>query len=118
MPRFAPLLAFSAGIALTLAIQAIWPMGQAEAGKPGLSREGFDRALDTVLDRHVDPVDQSRVLTGALKHLVHGLDDYSHYLTAAERKVLSKRGHGGATGMSTHYHRGEPGKPAPSDASN
>lgn len=112
MPRIAPLLAFAAGIALTLAIQSIWPLGQAEAGKPGLNREGFDRALDTVLDRHVDPVDQSRVLTSALKHLVHGLDDYSHYLTAAERKTLSKRGHGGATGMSIHYHRGEPGRAA------
>lgn len=112
MPRLAPLLAFTAGIALTLAIQAIRPIGQAEAGKPGLSREGFDRALDTVLDRHVDPVDQNRVLTGALKHLVSGLDDYSHYLTAAERKALSKRGHGGATGMTTHFHRGEAGKPA------
>lgn len=112
MPRFAPWLAFAAGIALTLGVQTIWPIGQATAGKPGLTREGFDRALDTVLDRHVDPVDQNRILTAALKHVVHGLDDYSHYLTAAERKALKQRGSGGATGLSTLYHRGEPGKPA------
>ncbi|MCA9634466.1 MAG: PDZ domain-containing protein [Myxococcales bacterium] len=107
MPRASAFLAFLAGVGVTLTLQSLWPIGQAEAGKTTLTRSNFEGALDTVLDRYVDPVDHGRVLAAALKHVVSGLDDHSHFLTADERKALKKRGQGGFAGMSVHLHRAD-----------
>ena len=96
------------------AVQQGWPERQAEAGSHTLSRAGFDAALRTVLERYVDPVESSPVLTETLKRIVSGLDTYSHFLTADERAEIRQRSRGGSTGMETLLHRAEPGarKPA------
>ena len=114
MSRRSTIVAFLCGVGLTAAAQGLMKIGEAEAGpRAALTREGFDAALDTVLDRYVDPVDQGRVLAAALKQVVGGLDAHSHYLTAAERKALGKRALG-TTGLSARLHRAEPGTRRPS----
>jgi len=105
--RRSSLLGLLAGVGLTLTVQSFWPLGEAEAGRADLTRSHFDGAIDTVLERYVDPVDRGRVLATALKHVVSGLDEHSHFLTAAERKTLKKRGHGGFAGMTVHLHRSD-----------
>lgn len=106
-------LAFTLGAVTMAAVQAVWPTRPAEAGSRILSRAGFDSALQTVLDRYVDPVEASPVLTETLKRVVSGLDTYSHYQTADERQTLKSRSKGGTTGMAVSLHRGETGrKPA------
>jgi len=106
--RRSTLVALLCGAGLTLAAQSILGIDAAEAGRSGLTKEGFNAALDTVLDRYVDPVDQSRVLAVALKQVVGGLDEHSHYLTASERKALGRRALG-SSGVITRLHRAEPG---------
>lgn len=107
-------LAFALGALCMWAAQSWWPPGEAEAGGHKLSRSGFDAALRTVLERYVDPIDASPVLTDSLKRIVSGLDTYSHFLTADERSEIRQRSRGGSTGMETLLHRAEPGvrKPA------
>ena len=106
-------LAFALGAVTMAAVQAWWPEAPAEAGSRTLNRAGFDAALQTVLDRYVDPVEASPVLTDTLKRVVSGLDTYSHYQTADERLTLRQRQKGGTTGMAVVLHRGESGrKPA------
>jgi carboxyl-terminal processing protease len=106
------LIALSCGVGLTLAAQSLFKIGEAEAGRAEMTRDGFSDALTTVLDRYVDPVDQGRVLASALKHVVSGLDEHSHYLTAAERKALGRRGFG-STGLMVRLHRPRPGERLP-----
>lgn len=107
MLRPSTLFGLVAGVGLTLAFQSAWSISQAEAGRADLTRGQFDTALDTVLDRYVDPVDRGRVLAVALKHLVSGLDEHSHFLTADERRTIKKRGQGGSAGMTVHLHRSD-----------
>lgn len=76
----------------------------AEAGGARFDRESFHQALDAVLDRYVEPVDGSALLADALKHIVAGLDGYSHFLTAAERKALRDQPKDGTTGLTVHLH--------------
>lgn len=103
--RISPLLGLLAGVGLTLAVQSLGSVPQAAAGRSELTRSQFDGALDTVLERYVDPVDGGRVLATALKHIVSDLDEHSHFLTAAERRILKSRAHGGFSGMTVHLHR-------------
>ena len=107
-------LAFALGALFMWTVQTAWPERQAEAGSHTLSRTGFDAALKTVLERYVDPIESSPVLTETLKRIVSGLDTYSHFLTADERAEIRQRSRGGSTGMETQLHRAEPGarKPA------
>ena len=84
---------------------------EAQAGR-ALGVDAFGKALRTVLERHVDPVEPSRALEESLKRIVSGLDRYSHYLTAEERQLLRQRSRGGLTGMVVDFHRAEPRKPA------
>lgn len=107
-------IAFLLGAACMWATQALWPPAEAEAGSHALSRSGFDAALGTVLARYVDPVDASPVLTDTLKRVVSGLDSYSHFLTADERREIRERSRGGSPGMEIQLHRAEPAarKPA------
>lgn len=71
-----------------------------------LERQQFHDSLDVVLDRYVDPVNTPEVMSRGLKHMVAGLDPYSHYLTAAERDLAKKRQRQGAdTGLVTTLHR-------------
>ncbi len=102
-------IAFALGAVCMWAAQTLWPPAEAEAGSHALSRSGFDAALRTVLERYVDPVDASPVLTEALKRVVSGLDTYSHFLTADERAEIRQRSLGGSTGMEMQLHRAEPG---------
>lgn len=101
---------FTLGAVAMAAVQAWWPTPQAEAGSRTLNRAGFDAALQTVIDRYVDPVEASPVLAETLKRVVSGLDPYSHYLTADERQTLRDRSKGGTSGMSVTLHRGEAGR--------
>lgn len=104
-------LAFVLGAATMWAAQRWEP--EAEASRM-LGADAFGKALRTVLDRYVDPVEPSHLLADSLKRIVSGLDRHSHYLTAEERQLLRQRGRGGATGMTVEFHRAEPGarKPA------
>jgi carboxyl-terminal processing protease len=86
------------GVAGTLAVQA--GVSEAEAGKGKtkgqLERQEFHDSIDVVLDRYVEPVDAPEVMSRGLKHMVAGLDPYSHYLTAKERELAKKRQSQGA----------------------
>jgi carboxyl-terminal processing protease len=86
-------LGFALGVATALGIVAALP--KAEAGKR-LERKSFHSAIDMVLERYVEPVDAGEVMARGLKHMVGGLDGYSHYLTADERKVAQKKLKSGA----------------------
>lgn len=92
---------FALGVATTLgAVVGLSGIGDAEAvERSSFGREGFHEALDAVLDRYVDPVDEPRLLARGLKHVVAGLDPHSHYLTAKERKALRRRARGGRSGL-------------------
>lgn len=56
---------------------------------PSFDRQAFDEAVDLVLDRYVDPVDASALLSRGLRHMVAGLDPHSVYLDAAARDRLA-----------------------------
>ena len=81
------------GAAATLAVGAL---PEATAGAPAetaevpLERRAVHDALDLVLDRYVERVDAEALLARGLKHMVSGLDPYSHYLTAQERARADK----------------------------
>lgn len=77
---------------------------EAEAGRASFDREAFHHALDAVLDRYVEPVDGSILLAQGLKHIVAGLDGYSHFLTAEERKALRAQASDGTLGLAVHLH--------------
>ncbi len=102
-------IAFALGAVCMWVVQTLWSPAEAEAGSHALSHSGFDAALRTVLERYVDPVDASPVLTETLKRVVSGLDSYSHFLTADERSEIRQRSRGGSTGMETQLHRAEAG---------
>lgn len=104
-------LAFILGAATMWAIQRAEP--EAEASRQ-LGADAFGKALRTVLDRYVDPVEPGQILADSLKRIVSGLDRHSHYLTAEERLLLRQRGRGGTAGMMVEFSRAEPGarKPA------
>lgn len=110
--RWRSFLAFSLGAAVMWCIKAGPP--DAQAGSNNLGTDAYGKALRTVLDRYVDPVEPSRVLAESLKRIVSGLDRHSHYLTADERTLLKQRSRGGTTGMVVEFQRAEPGarKPA------
>lgn len=88
------LIGFALGVLTTVGVLHLVP--QADAGKP-LERESFHSAIDIVLERYVEPVDASEVMARGLKHMVGGLDGYSHYLTADERKRAKKKLKSGAS---------------------
>jgi carboxyl-terminal processing protease len=101
------------GVVGTLTIQR--GISEANAGKGGkgapasapLERQQFHDSLDVVLDRYVEPVNAPEVMARGLKHMVAGLDPYSHYLTANERDLAKKRQRQGAdAGLVTTLHRG------------
>jgi carboxyl-terminal processing protease len=96
-------LGFVLGAAVTAA--GIAAVRRADAGKP-LGRESFHSALDLVLERYVEPVDPAEVMARGLKHMVSGLDGYSHYLTAAERRAAQAMLRDGASTGLTVQMRG------------
>jgi carboxyl-terminal processing protease len=103
------------GVAGTLAVQAGISEAQAGKGKTKgqLERQEFHDSLDVVLDRYVEPVDAPELMSRGLKHMVAGLDPYSHYMTASERELAQKRQSQGAeTGLVTTLHRGGSGAAA------
>ena len=91
------LVGFALGVVTTLAFAAIWDAHA--GGRSKLGRDGFREALDAVLERYVDPVNEPELLADGLKHLVAGLDPHSHYLTAEERKALRRSARGGHSGL-------------------
>jgi carboxyl-terminal processing protease len=92
------LLGLILGVGGTLAIEAA--MSEAIAGKGQhkgqLERDEFHHSIDVVLDRYVEPVDAPELMSRGLKHMVAGLDPYSHYLTADERELVKQRQSQGA----------------------
>ncbi|MCY1011238.1 hypothetical protein OV079_37900 [Nannocystis pusilla] len=110
MSRWRSLLAFSLGAAAMWCVQSGLP--DAQAGN-NLGTDAYGKALRTVLDRYVDPVEPSRVLAESLKRIVSGLDRHSHYLTADERALLKQRSRGGTTGMIVEFQRAEAGSRKP-----
>ncbi|WAS93882.1 S41 family peptidase [Nannocystis punicea] len=108
--RWRSFLAFSLGAATMWCVQSGLP--DAQAGN-SLGTDAYGKALRTVLDRYVDPVEPGRVLAESLKRIVSGLDRHSHYLTADERALLKQRSRGGTTGMIVEFQRAEPGSRKP-----
>lgn len=62
-----------------------------------------------MLDRYIEPVDGSALLAAALEHIVGGLDEHSHFLTAKQRKAMRDRAKGGSVGLSVHLRSAGPG---------
>jgi carboxyl-terminal processing protease len=96
------------GVVGTLAVQASIPEAEAGKGKTKgqLERQEFHDSLDVVLDRYIEPVDAPELMSRGLKHMVAGLDPYSHYMTVGERELAQKRQSQGAeTGLVTTLHR-------------
>lgn len=103
------------GVVGTLGVQA--SISEAEAGKGKtkgqLERQEFHDSLDVVLDRYVEPVDGPELMSRALKHMVAGLDPYSHYMTVDERALAQLRQKEGAeAGLVTTLRRAGSGAPA------
>jgi len=92
------------GVAGLVALWGARAESEAEAGRVSFDREAFHQALDAVLDRYVEPVDGSMLLALGLKHIVAGLDGYSHFLTADERKALRAKASDGSAGLAVHLH--------------
>jgi carboxyl-terminal processing protease len=101
---YATLRGFALGVVVTLAV--VGGLRSAEATQSHrLSRDVFGRAIGDVLDRYVDPIDESDALARGLRGIVDGLDPHSHYLTASERRALrGRRGHG-SVGCAAVLHR-------------
>jgi carboxyl-terminal processing protease len=100
------------GVAGTLAVQA--GISEAEAGKGKdkgqLERKEFHESIDLVLDRYVEPVDAPELMSRGLKHMLSGLDPYSHYMTADERELAKQRQKQGAeAGLVTTLRHGSAG---------
>ena len=94
---------FALGVLASCAVSfgaGMWKAREAQADGD-LDRASFHEAVDAVLDRYVEPVDGPAALSRALKHLVAGLDPYTHYLTAKERRAL-RRSNADA-GVAVHY---------------
>lgn len=105
------ILAFSLGVATMWFIQRGAP--EVQAARP-LGTDAYGRALSTVLERYVDPIEPSQLLAESLKRIVSGLDRYSHYLTAEERQLLKQRSRGGgSTGLLVEFHRADLGARQP-----
>jgi carboxyl-terminal processing protease len=122
LQRWSTVGGFALGVVSTLALVAAtqaWGGLRAGTGSLGLSRSGFDEALDAILDKHVEPVDRAELLSRGLHAMVQGLDDHSRFLTAQERRLLSDRAQGGTTGLSVAFRPNHRSGPAghPSDAS-
>jgi carboxyl-terminal processing protease len=103
------------GVVGTLVVQAGISEAQAGKGKTKgqLERQEFHDSLDVVLDRYVEPVDAPELMSRGLKHMVAGLDAYSHYMTVGERELAQKRASQGAeTGLVTTLHRAGSGAAA------
>jgi len=99
--------AFALGGLTTALVQRsdAWPRATARGR---LDRDAFHAAVDTIVDRHVDPVDADAAYARALKHMVAGLDPYSHYLGRDERRRLGARArHGVSPGLALHFGRGD-----------
>lgn len=90
---------FATGILCTLAVVGGQSSVSARA-RATLDRATFHHAVDDVLDRYVDPVNESRLLARGLKQMVAELDHHSHYLTVEERTDLQQRARGGDPGLS------------------
>jgi carboxyl-terminal processing protease len=109
--RCSLLVGLALGVAATLGVQSFGArmlgVREADAGKPKqgpLEREQFHDTLDVVLDRYVETLDAPEVMARGLKHMVGGLDPYSHYLTAAERTQAQKlQAQGAEAGLVTRF---------------
>lgn len=90
------------GVVGTLTIERAISEADASKGKGKgsasgqLERQQFHDSLDVVLDRYVEPVNAPEVMSRGLKHMVAGLDPYSHYMTADERDLAKRRQRQGA----------------------
>ena len=96
LSRWSLVLGASLGVLGTLAVQQLVPEASAGKGQGPLERQAFHDTLDVVLDRYVEPVDTPTVMSRGLKHMVAGLDPYSHYMTAKERDLAQTRARQGA----------------------
>lgn len=101
---------FALGVVATLAaVVGVSGLPSAEAERrPRLTRAAFDGAVDDMLDRYVEPVDESELLARGLRGMAEGLDAHSHYMTADERKQLRARAGQGSIGCAAMLHREGP----------
>lgn len=98
------LLSFALGVVTTLGITSTWGAAWGDARRSvataKLSRTSFDQALDAVLSRYFEPVDEAKLLSAGLRAILAELDPHTHFVSAAERAALRERMSGGTTGMS------------------
>lgn len=94
---------FACGVVVAgVAVSLTQHVPQAAATGSRFDREAFHQGLDAVLDRYIEPVDGSALLAASLEHIVSGLDEHSHFLTAKQRKAMRERAKGGTVGLSVH----------------
>jgi carboxyl-terminal processing protease len=101
---------FALGVVTTLAITATWSAAWGDEQAPiadrspavvtrKLTRTAFDHALEAVLSRYYEPVDETKLLSAGLRAILAELDPHTHFVSAIERKALRARASGGTTGM-------------------
>ncbi len=101
---------FALGVASTIAMAAIFGPGVLQArGAPALERTAFNGAVDAVLTRYYEPVDEAEVLSAGLRAMLAQLDPHSHFVSAAQRKAIRERASGGVTGLAVAL-RGDDGQ--------
>lgn len=101
---------FALGVASTLGVLGLGRSVPAEASATAqLDRTAFNQAVDAVMDRYYEPVDEAALLSAGLRAMLAQLDPHSHFLGADERKALRKRASGGVTGLSVALRRDDHG---------
>lgn len=102
---------FALGVASTLGLLGVLGLtgsAPAEASATAqLDRTAFNHAVDAVMDRYYEPVDEAALLSAGLRAMLAQLDPHSHFLAADERKTLRKRA--GVTGLSVALRRDDHG---------
>ncbi len=99
---------FALGVASTLGVLGLTGSVPAEASATAqLDRTAFNQAVDAVMNRYYEPVDEAALLSAGLRAMLAQLDPHSHFLAADERKALRKRA--GVTGLSVALRRDDQG---------
>jgi len=73
--------------------------GSARAGDLYQNLDLFVEILQRVQDNYVDPVDPEKLITGAMKGMLHDLDPYSQFLDANAYQSLQATTHGSFGGI-------------------
>ncbi len=87
MSRASHVAAFAAGCAVAVTVAASAAPRRPEAIRYR-TLDTFAQALTTVANQHVEPVDERRLLYGAIRGMVQNLDPYSSFFSPADYRRL------------------------------